>query len=85
MINDDGNFVQDKRAKRLQRTKRAIDRQMKIAKQAGITWNTDQPHRYAKKHATDCGIPGCVMCANPRRVWGEKTLQERRFECYDED
>ena len=83
MINDDGMFVEDKKAKRLQRTKRAIDRQIKIARSAGI--DVKSPHRFAKKHALDCGVPGCPMCANPRRLRGEKTLQERRFQCYDED
>jgi hypothetical protein len=28
----------------------------------------------------DCGNPNCVMCANPRKVWKEKTIQEKRFE-----
>jgi hypothetical protein len=83
MIDDDGKFIEDKRAKRIRRTNRAINKQVKIAKRSGA-YRTDQPHRYAKHHAMDCGIPGCIMCANPRRVWGEKTIQERKFECEGE-
>lgn len=86
MIDSDGNFKEDKRAKRIRNTKRAIDRQTKILKDRGLEYQLEhkQPHRYAKHHALDCGIPGCVMCANPRRVWGQKTIQERKFECNEE-
>jgi hypothetical protein len=28
----------------------------------------------------NCGNPNCVMCGNPRKVWGEKTMQEKRFD-----
>jgi hypothetical protein len=43
----------------------------------------EQPHRLAKKHAMDCGQPGCVICGNPRRTRRHKlkdqlTTQERR-------
>ena len=86
MIDSDGNFIEDKRAKRIRRTKRAINRQTKILKDLGLSHKLEsrQPHRYAKMHALDCGIPGCVMCANPRRVWGQKTMQERKFKCKEE-
>jgi hypothetical protein len=41
-----------------------------------------QPHRLAKKHAMDCGQPGCVICGNPRHNKFHKgkdrlTTQER--------
>ena len=26
----------------------------------------------------DCGNPGCIFCANPRRTWNELTIQEKR-------
>jgi hypothetical protein len=38
------------------------------------------PHRFHKKHAFNCGNPHCVMCMNPRKAFGEKTVQEQRFE-----
>lgn len=62
---------------RLHESKVHIRRQVKIAKAHGFP--TDNPHRFAKHHATDCGTPQCVMCGNPRKVWGEETIQEKRF------
>lgn len=43
------------------------------------------PHRFHKKNALNCGDPKCVMCMNPRKAFGEKTIQERRFECIEMD
>jgi len=43
--------------------------------------NLDSKHRFHKKNALNCGDPKCVICGNPRKFFGEKTLQERRFEC----
>lgn len=37
--------------------------------------------RMIGKHADNMAICSCDMCGNPRKVWGEKTIQERRFEC----
>ena len=71
-------FEEPKRAKRIRKTQRAIDRQVKIAKQYNIP--VDHEHSFHKHRATDCGIPGCVMCSNPRRVWNDKTMQEKKFE-----
>jgi hypothetical protein len=28
----------------------------------------------------DCGQPACTICGNRRKVWGEKTMQEKKFE-----
>ena len=71
-----------KHSKRLLKDENAIKKQVKIAKEhkasefnpSGI----DQPHRYHKHHAMDCGNPGCIFCANPRRTWNELTIQEKR-------
>lgn len=70
-----------KHSKRLHRAWAAIKRQLKIAKAHGAP--VDEPHRLAKHHAMDCGVPHCPMCANPRHndtVKGEEklTIQERR-------
>jgi hypothetical protein len=70
-----------KHSKRLHRAWTAIKRQLKIAKAHGAP--VDEPHRLAKHHAMDCGVPHCPMCANPRHndtVKGEEklTIQERR-------
>ena len=60
----------------------AIARQVKIAKAHGLT-NKDraikEPHRMAKHHAMDCGQPGCMLCGNPRKVFKERTTQEKRM------
>ena len=39
-----------------------------------------EPHKLHKVHAVNCGNPNCVMCMNPRKAFGEKTMQERKFE-----
>ena len=67
-----------KHSKRLLKDNNAIAKQVKIAKEHGIPV-TDE-HRFNKHHAMDCGNPDCVMCGNPRKVWGERTVQEQRFD-----
>jgi len=73
----------DKRQKRFQQKKRHIDRQYGI-------WNSymnrdgkwqRQPHTFHKVHALNCGDSKCAMCGNPRKFFGEKTMQELKFEC----
>ena len=73
---EDGG-VELKRAKRRRLTKNVIERQKRIAKSAGLS--IAQPHRFAKHHATNCRIPNCICCGNPRRVWKQRTLQEKKF------
>jgi protein-tyrosine-phosphatase len=68
----------ERRSKRLHAESNAINRQVKIAKEKGI--DVSEPHRFAKHHAMDCGNPDCFVCANPRKVFKEKTIQERKFE-----
>jgi len=67
-----------KHSKRLSKDNNAIAKQVKIAKEHGIPV-TDE-HRFNKHHAMDCGNPDCVMCGNPRKVWGQRTVQEQRFD-----
>lgn len=68
-----------KKAKRLQRTSNAIKKQMRIAKNS---WNAEhllkQPHRFAKRHALDCGNPECLVCHSDK-VFRKPTLQEKKF------
>jgi hypothetical protein len=75
---------------RMQRAWRAIKKQLGIIKSRknfqGSSKQIDeaQPHRLAKKHAMDCGTPGCVLCGNPRHNKFYKgkdrlTTQERRL------
>lgn len=72
-----------KHSKRLQKDTNAVNKQVKIAKAHGLT-NKDkavkEPHRLAKHHAMDCGIPGCPLCSNPRRSHKNTlTAQEKRL------
>jgi hypothetical protein len=74
-----------KHSRRLHKDQVAIDRQVGIAKDYGMhhdrRWKyIEQPHRNHKKHILNCGDPRCYMCANPRKIFKEKTMQEKRFE-----
>ena len=76
-------FTKEKRSKRLHAVETKIKKQVKIAKQKGLTDKDEvirQPHRLAKHHAMDCGTPGCIMCGNPRKLFKEPTIQEKRFD-----
>ena len=66
-----------KHSKRIHADETAIKKQMKIAKSHGI--EIKEPHKLAKHHVLDCGRPGCIMCGNPRKIWKEETIQEKRF------
>ena len=67
-----------KHSKRLHDDETHIKKQVNIAKAHGIS--VTEPHRLAKHHVMDCGNPKCVMCGNPRKVFGEKTIQEKKFD-----
>lgn len=73
-----------KRQDRFLQKLRHIGRQTKIAKACGINFVAEQPHRNHKKSAVTCGNANCVMCGNPRKFFGEVTMQEVRFEGYCE-
>jgi hypothetical protein len=71
-----------KHSKRLHKDHVAIEKQLKIAKSHGIANKVvEEPHRLAKHHAMDCGVPNCPMCSNPRHnktVKDHLTIQEKR-------
>ena len=71
-----------KHSKRLLKDQNAIQKQVKIAKSHGVP--VGNPHMFAKHHALDCGQPNCVMCASPRKIWGEETIQEKRAKQNDD-
>lgn len=83
-------FTKEKRSKRIHDEETKVKKQVKIAKSHGLTNNDKaikQPHRMAKHHAMDCGQPGCMLCGNPRKLYKEKTIQEKSFlqdKLYDE-
>ena len=66
-----------KHSKRLQKDENVIKKQTRIAKSAGLEVN--EPHKFAKHHAMNCGNPKCFMCSNPRKVFKELTQQEKRL------
>lgn len=84
MSNDQAKI---KNSSRRHRDETAVKRQVRIAKQNGMGFHDEivkEPHRLAKRHAMDCGDPGCMLCGNPRRnkMFKKKvqlTTQERRM------
>ena len=66
-----------KNSKRRLSDESAVKKQTRIAKQYGS--NVEEPHRFAKHHAMNCGDPKCMMCGNPRKVFNEPTTQEKRL------
>jgi hypothetical protein len=69
----------EKHSKRMLKEMNAIKKQMKIAKSHGVEVSMYEAHRYAKHHALDCGNSSCSVCGNPRKLYNEETIQERRF------
>lgn len=73
-----------KNSSRRQRDENAVKRQVKIAKAHGldtiINKQVQEPHRLVKHHIMNCGNPKCMLCSNPRKVFKEKTIQEKRFD-----
>jgi hypothetical protein len=54
----------------------AVKRQLKIAKRAGVV--VDQPGRFIKQHALDCGHTQCLVCSG-HKVLGEPGIQQKRL------
>lgn len=76
-------WTKERHSKRIHETETHIKKQVKIAKAHGAVENSkleESGHYLAKRHAMNCGNPNCVMCGNPRKVWKEKTIQEKKFE-----
>jgi len=64
-------------SRRRLRDENAVKRQTGIAKIHGAP--VEEPHKFAKHHAMNCGISNCVLCGNPRRTFRERTIQEQRM------
>lgn len=81
MSNDQAKFINSRRR---HKNDVAVARQVRIAKQHHINGyksrDEKEPHRMAKRHAMDCGNPGCFLCGNPRKTHKDKlTAQEKRL------
>jgi hypothetical protein len=74
-----------KKSKRILKDENAVKKQVKIAKEykhinSEFNPKLDQPHRFAKHHAMDCGNPHCFLCGNPRKTHKDKlTVQEKKL------
>jgi hypothetical protein len=71
------------RERRIQQKERHIRRQVNhymVASHNPLSnLHVKEPHRLAKRNAFNCGSSNCMFCANPRKIFNEPTLQERRF------
>ena len=74
MSTDEDKF---KHSKRMLKDENAVKKQTKIAKEYGVP--VEEPHKFAKHHAMNCGNSNCVMCGNPRKTFKELTQQEKRL------
>lgn len=73
-------LVRIKRSIRRHKTWNVINKYKKIAKYNFLPeFLQKEPHRMAKHNPFNCGSSRCVMCGNPRKVWNELTIQERKF------
>mgnify|MGYP003664248577 FL=1 len=80
MSTDEDKF---NRSRRIAKQDNAVKKQMDIAKSHGVP--AEVPHKFAKRHAMNCGNPSCHMCGNPRKVFNELSIQEKRmFQVLDE-
>lgn len=74
-----------KNSTRRHRDETAVKKQARISKQHSVssyqdTKSDQQPHRFHKHHAMDCGNPSCYLCGNPRKTHKDKlTQQEKRI------
>jgi hypothetical protein len=66
-----------KHSSRLYQDEVHIKKQTKIAKAHGM--DVKEPHKFNKHHAMDCGNPKCMLCASPRKLFKELTIQEKSF------
>ena len=58
---------------------------MGLAKAYGQTHMLANPHKYAKTSLFHCGNSSCFMCGNPRKVFKERTMQEKRQDLRKDD
>ena len=88
--------TKDKHSKRIHQKENRIKKQLQLAKNYGYhklgsvmsNWRyLKEPHRGLKKNIFNCGDSNCVMCGNPRKFFGEETIQEKKHKqkkLYDE-
>ena len=76
-------LTKEKHSKRLFTDKVKAKKQKNILKDYHLDVDPFESVIYFnKKHALICGNSNCVMCGNPRKFFGEKTIQEKKFDEY---
>jgi hypothetical protein len=79
MIKMSNEYDKIKNSKRRYKDEIAVKRQLEIAKENRLI-DSNEPHKYHKRHAMNCGNSRCYLCSNPRKVHKDKlTQQEKRL------
>lgn len=76
MSND---YAKVQHSERIHQKETKLARKMRLAKEYHHEHALKTPHKYHKTSLFNCGNPKCVMCANPRKVFKEQTMQEKSF------
>jgi len=69
-----------KHSERIHQKETKLEKKMRLAKEYNHEHALKNPHKYHKTSLMSCGDSNCVMCMNPRKAFGEKTIQEQRLE-----
>lgn len=70
-----------KRSTRKHDTWTVIAKRKKLVKSYGIGKDySNCGHKLSKMNGINCGDPRCIMCANPRKMFKERTLKEKAFD-----
>lgn len=74
--------TKEKRSKRFLKDESHIKNRLRTVKSLHLDTKRyeREPHRLCDNIHLSCGNSNCVMCGNPRKMWKEKTMQERSFE-----
>ena len=75
------SYDRSKKQKKLHNDEKAIDKQIAILKSCGSGNKKlmNEPNRMKKQHAMDCGTPNCPICGNPRKIYNQLPISEKRF------
>lgn len=69
-----------KHSERIHQKETKLEKKIRLAKEYHQEHVLKNPHKYHKTSLFNCGNPKCVMCMNPRKAFGEKSMQERKFD-----
>jgi hypothetical protein len=71
-------ITKDVHSRRILQKENYAKKQKKIAKAYNIP--PPKSSKHCETAVLNCGNPNCVMCGNPRKIWNNKTLQEKSFD-----